>query len=1330
MKLKLLFLVAICLLGYSGKLLARPRAGSTNSSLGFQSNCRDGASPDNTSCPLVLFESQAVYSSSNSVTGYSGTHFTVTFTSSTWCDEDPTANYPSEKRCGSGKVFEILEVSISGVDPSIATLNLRSLVINQVQADANYVFCDPDESGGISQCAQNIGVSDVTAYANVTQTRFDLDSTALQGCLTDCVVIATAQTFDVQLASNFQLVADDGNGHVFAAGTLPQTDYAAAGNDQTESAYVVSNSNLPAVYPENVANATSAVTDPSSAPSCVDPDYVYTNTVWFEFTPTVATLLQLDTSGSNYDTFIAVYNGTPGQSTEIGCNQDISDTQYQSFLTVETDPQTGSAPYYVLVGEQGLSWDPNLHFTMSAPPLLTASEPAITLAIAFGSTTSKTFNITAHNSAVTNIQLSTDNSQFNASDNCPSTLGVGSSCLVTVGFTPTQVHSTGVLTVSWGSTGQSLQIGIVGSGTGPLATFDTSSPSLTFPRQFIGTKSAMLPVCSGCPGAFIVGDADGDGKLDVITGSTQGTITVYFGDGAGGFTRNSTVTGCTTTANMYTAPYLVTDLNDDQKPDIVLMCSPGSGGTTYASVLLGTGNGNFGAPKPASAYACWSGSIQAVDVDHNGVPDLVTGCPGYNSGEIDISTGNGDGTFNSPTPLYACADQVLFTDFDLDGYPDVVAVCSSTGSIDVFMNDETGNYPVDLSLVAGPSSPPDNYQLKAVVADLNDDGKPDLAYSQYGVQTPLSWLIGDGKGNFSASSGLSGASFEGGGIQATISALPANSDVIVQDAGSGFLYDLQNQGSASFAASALPSLSTQLFNYAAGVDVDGNRNLYSSGHGMFSVWSNLGQPSTYLHFDEKTPSTVNSFAVNDVDGDGRLDFIGNFTDYSYSVLTQEVSIAKGGLDGKLLVPQLLSIHDSGTVGLQISNIQVSGPFSQTNNCSAVQQISYYHECSVSVSYIPTQAGTETGTLTITDNSYNSPHAIPLSGTGVATTTTQLSYQPQTVYAGENITITAHVSPPNSSGSVQFQSSWNVPPSHAIQLVTDTEPLIAGVASTTLQNVVTGNYSLSASYSGNTAYFKSDAAPLSLTVLPKVQPTFSLGRMASQIYSGVAIPFTANLPPDATGQVTFFDGTKAISGAVPVNNGMATATITGLTVGAHSISATYSGDYHYLTTQTSTFALTILSGVVPIRPARPSRPGSSTGESENVPAANHVAVLAKNVASRTTNEAQSVSRGKTKAEAASQTQIQVVAGNTTGAIGLPVGCVAQPYKVAMKTPGTSPSSWSFSSSDWTNAIEFDRDTGSFSGTPDHTGTFTGTVWVTGGSNEMRAIPVSLTIQDCK
>jgi hypothetical protein len=78
--------------------------------------------------------------------------------------------------------------------------------------------------------------------------------------------------------------------------------------------------------------------------------------------------------------------------------------------------------------------------------------------------------------------------------------------------------------------------------------------------------------------------------------------------------------------------------------------------------------------------------------------------------------------------------------------------------------------------------------------------------------------------------------------------------------------------------------------------------------------------------------------------------------------------------------QTVTLSNSGALALQISSVQVSGPFGETNNCGATLTATN-GSCTISVTFTPTATGTATGTLTITDSAPNSPQTVPLTGTG-------------------------------------------------------------------------------------------------------------------------------------------------------------------------------------------------------------------------------------------------------------------------------------------------------------------------------------------------------------
>lgn len=95
--------------------------------------------------------------------------------------------------------------------------------------------------------------------------------------------------------------------------------------------------------------------------------------------------------------------------------------------------------------------------------------------------------------------------------------------------------------------------------------------------------------------------------------------------------------------------------------------------------------------------------------------------------------------------------------------------------------------------------------------------------------------------------------------------------------------------------------------------------------------------------------------------------------------------------GSSATPQSVTVNNTGTAALAISNIGVTGAFSQTNTCPA--SLAASSNCAVNVTFTPTAAGTLTGTLTLTDNSNGvagTQQTVALTGSGFSSNTAALT----------------------------------------------------------------------------------------------------------------------------------------------------------------------------------------------------------------------------------------------------------------------------------------------------------------------------------------------------
>jgi hypothetical protein len=135
---------------------------------------------------------------------------------------------------------------------------------------------------------------------------------------------------------------------------------------------------------------------------------------------------------------------------------------------------------------------------------------------------------------------------------------------------------------------------------------------------------------------------------------------------------------------------------------------------------------------------------------------------------------------------------------------------------------------------------------------------------------------------------------------------------------------------------------------------------------------------------------------------------------------------------------------------------------------------------------------------------------------------------------------------------------------------------AGVATFTTSTLAIGSHSVTASYGGDSAYNSSISAVLTQVVgkIPTVV-TIVASAPAQLLHTGVT--FTANVTatsPNATGTVTFMEGTTVLGSAPLSANGGVVVTLTtnanaayattGLATGLHQIVAVYSGDGAFAT----------------------------------------------------------------------------------------------------------------------------------------------------------------------
>ena len=166
------------------------------------------------------------------------------------------------------------------------------------------------------------------------------------------------------------------------------------------------------------------------------------------------------------------------------------------------------------------------------------------------------------------------------------------------------------------------------------------------------------------------------------------------------------------------------------------------------------------------------------------------------------------------------------------------------------------------------------------------------------------------------------------------------------------------------------------------------------------------------------------------------------------------------------------------------------------------------------------------------------------------TTTSLSTSPNpSVFTGQ-VSLTANVSTPEVSGSMQFYDG---------AALLGSATIVNGQAFLGVSNLTAGAHNLTAVYGGD-ARFAGSTSPVVRQMVAQAASTTTISAApAGQASPGQTVTFTATVAPAAaTGSVQFRDGGATIGTAALVN-GVAAFSTPALKNGNHSITAAYLGD---------------------------------------------------------------------------------------------------------------------------------------------------------------------------
>jgi Bacterial Ig-like domain (group 3)/FG-GAP-like repeat/NHL repeat len=355
-------------------------------------------------------------------------------------------------------------------------------------------------------------------------------------------------------------------------------------------------------------------------------------------------------------------------------------------------------------------------------------------------------------------------------------------------------------------------------------------------------------------------------------------------------------------------------------------------------------------------------------------------------------------------------------------------------------------------------------------------------------------------------------------------------------------------------------------NHPVGLSFDGSGNLYIA-----------DEDNNVIRMVNATTSTITTVAgtgrVSGYNGDGGIATNATLSDPSSVTVSASGILYIADVSNnvvRIVGPSGVLAFGSQPVGVpSISMIQtianygstplsftaaptVTGDFSiQNGNTCGVSILAPGATCNLTIDFIPTSVGSRTGTIQFSDNSSPNTQTLHLSGTGLlgASSILLAATQDPSTY-GAPVTFTATL-PSGATGSVTFKDGATTLGSASIS---------QGVTSITTTSLLAGTHTITAAYGGDSNYSASTSSNL-YQMVNKASAILNLTSSISPSSFGSALTFTATIAAGATGTVTFIDGSN-ILGSAPVIAGSASITISTLTVGSHSIGATYSGDSNY------------------------------------------------------------------------------------------------------------------------------------------------------------------------
>lgn len=429
-------------------------------------------------------------------------------------------------------------------------------------------------------------------------------------------------------------------------------------------------------------------------------------------------------------------------------------------------------------------------------------------------------------------------------------------------ITPVGGHTLGLLTEDFNLDGRP-----------DLACVDSSGDNV---HVLINNGSGgFLPVASypaqNSPRKIISGDFDGDSIKDLAAlNFGSNSISVFMNAGNGTFIAAvNYVIGANVTA------FTTADLNGDTLPELI--CTRGSD----IHVLINNGAGVF-LPQPSFTCPGVVQSIVAGKFNNDAFYDIVFSTNGmFNY----VKLGTGLGTFTAPNYSFitsAYLFDMVAGDFNNDGITDI----AGSGGSSAYILTNNGN--ASFTFVDVPSA---GGGIGVAKGDLNNDGYLDVIASRFLTGTAVSVSINNGNGTFYKLTGFSvSGTNPGGGAGVAVADFNGDgkNDIAATSQYGGEAWVFFNTGPGIYGVfnSFVAPLGPDDMGYAdfTGDGIDDIVVALVSPTGNLSILPGLGNAQFGPAVAYSNPSGPGSLAIDDYNGDGKLDVAcNNTTTSNYSV---------------------------------------------------------------------------------------------------------------------------------------------------------------------------------------------------------------------------------------------------------------------------------------------------------------------------------------------------------------------------------------------------------------------------------------------------------------